>query len=136
MVKVRIVVAEDIECWRDLVSSIFRNEPSFEIICEVVDGLQAVLMVEELQPAIVLLDIGLPQLSGIHAAGWIRKLSPGTRILFFSEQSDVEIVRAALNLGCGYVLKSDAASDLVSAIHSAVAGKQFVSKSIGRQGLG
>jgi DNA-binding NarL/FixJ family response regulator len=135
MSKVRILVAEDTELWRDFVSSTLRSEPSFEIICEVGDGLQAVLMAEQLQPMIVLLDIGLPELSGIDAARGIRKLAPNTRIVFFSEQRDVEVVQAALNVGCGYVLKSDAAKDLVAAIHSAATRKAFISHQLGNLGL-
>jgi DNA-binding NarL/FixJ family response regulator len=55
--KVRILVAEDLELWREYISSTLVKEPSFEIICEVVDGLQAVQMAEQHQPTIALLDI-------------------------------------------------------------------------------
>ena len=135
MLKVRILVVDDIEFWRERVSSMLRKESSFEIVCEVADGLQAVLMAEELRPTIVLLDIGLPRLSGLNAARWIRNLAPKTRIVFLSEQRDLEIVGAALKLGCGYVLKSDATEDLVAAIRSAAAGEPFVSRQLSGFGL-
>jgi DNA-binding NarL/FixJ family response regulator len=133
--KVRILMAEDTDVWREFVSTILRNEPSFEIICEVVDGPQAVLMAERLQPTILLLDIGLPELNGIDVAGRIRNLALKTRIVFLSEQRDVEIVQAALDVSCGYVLKSDAAKDLVAAIHSAIAGEAFISRQLAGLGL-
>src|SRR5277367_6177947 len=106
MSNVRILLVEDSEWWREVVTSILRDVPSFEIIGEAAEGRQAVLMAAQLQPEIVLMDIGLPSLSGIDAATWMRKLAPHSRIIFLSEQRDAEVVQAALNLGCGYVLKS------------------------------
>ena len=135
MSNVRILVVEAIECWRKVVSSLLLDEPSFEIICEVGDGREAVLISAQLQPTIVLMDIGLPRLSGIEVARWIPKVAPKTRIIFFSEERDVDVVQAALNLGCGYVLKSDAASDLVAAIRSVATGKAFISRQLTGLGL-
>jgi DNA-binding NarL/FixJ family response regulator len=130
MSKVRILVVDDIASWRELVSSVFRSELSFEIICEAVDGKQAVVMAERLQPTIALLDVGLPKLSGIDAAREIRKLAPSTKIAFLSEQRDPDVVKAALNVASGYVLKSDAATDLVPAIHSVARGERFISRQL------
>lgn len=135
MGKVRILVAEDLELWREYISSTLLKEPSFEIICEALDGLQAVLMAKQHQPTIALLDIGLPHLSGIDAARSIRALAPNTHILFLSGEQDNEIILAALELGSGYVLKSDAAMDLVAAIHSVAEGKTFVSRHLARLGI-
>jgi DNA-binding NarL/FixJ family response regulator len=84
----------------------------------------------------VQLDIGLPGQHGIDAAGWIHKLAPDARIVFVSQEFDVDVVRAALEIGAwGYVLKSDAAQDLVAAIHSVVRGERFVSRSLAGQCL-
>ena len=135
MSKVRILVVDDMAFWRETVCSMLRNEPSFEIICEVVDGQQAVLMADRLRPTIVLLDIGLPRMSGLDAAIWIQKLAPNTRIVFLTEQSDLDVVHAALKVGCGYVLKSDAAADLVPAIHSVARGETFISRQLTGLGL-
>jgi DNA-binding NarL/FixJ family response regulator len=128
--KVRILVAEDIELWRQFISSTLLKEPSFQIICEVADGVQAVLMAEQHQPTIALMDIGLPRLCGLDAARSIKKLAPHTAIIFLSGQQDMDIVQTALGLGNGYVLKSDAASDLIAAIHSVVTGETFVSRQL------
>ena len=130
MRKVRILVAEDNELWRDYISSLLLQEPSFEIICEVVDGLQAVQVAAQHQPTIALLDIGLPQLSGLDAARSIKTLSPNTAIVFLSGQQDMEVIQTALTFASGYVLKSDAASDLIAAIHSAARGEVFVSRQL------
>jgi len=133
--RVRILVADDFEMWREYISSALLKEPSFEIICAVVDGRQAVLMAEQHQPTIALLDIGLPHLCGIDAARSIQALAPNTRIVFLSGQQDTEIIQAALQVGSGYVLKSDAASDLIPAIHSVAKGETFVSRQLAMLGL-
>jgi DNA-binding NarL/FixJ family response regulator len=126
---VRVLVVDDVEDWRRFISSMLRAEPSFEVVCEVSDGLQAVQIAETLKPNIILLDIGLPGLDGIKAGELILKLAPETKIIFVSQEFDADIVRAALQLGAwGYVLKSDAARELVPAMHSAVRGEKFVSR--------
>jgi DNA-binding NarL/FixJ family response regulator len=133
--KVRILVADDMEPWRDYISSTLGKEPSFEIVCEVVDGLQAVQVAEQHQPTIALLDIGLPGLYGIDAARSIQVLVPNTRIVFLSGQQDREIIETALNLGSGYVLKSDAASDLIAAIHAVARGDTFIRRQLAGLGI-
>ena len=135
MHKVSILVAEDNELWRNFIGLTFRLESSFEIISEVVDGLQAVLIAEQRQPTIALLDISLPRLNGIDAARSIRELAPSTKIVFLSNVRDVEIVKAALAVGSGYVLKSDAGADLVTAIHSAVRGERVLSRQLAGLGI-
>ncbi len=132
---VRILIAEDTELWRGFISSTLRKESSFEIICEVVDGLQAVQAAEQHQPTIALLDIGLPRMNGIEAARYIRMLAPRTGIIFLSEQRDTEVVQAALDIANGYVLKSDAANDLLEAIHSVTRGETFVSCELAKPGI-
>jgi DNA-binding NarL/FixJ family response regulator len=133
MSSVRVLVVDDVEQWRRFVSSMLSEEPSFEIISEVSDGLMAVQVAEAMKPTVVLLDIGLPGLNGVEAAGWIRRVAPDTKIVFVSQQVDADIVAAAMRLGAwGYVLKSDAVNDLIAAIHSVVGGEKFVSRSLTR----
>ena len=92
------------------------------------DGLEAVQKAEELQPDLILLDIGLPSLNGIEVARQIRKLSPKSKILFVSQESSVEMVQGALGTGAqGYVLKSDAERELLEAVNAVLRGVQFVS---------
>jgi DNA-binding NarL/FixJ family response regulator len=83
------------------------------------DGLEAVLNTEVLQPDLILLDIGLPKLSGIEAARRIRNVAPGSKTLFLSLESDLDLARAALSAGGhGYVVKSDAEDELIAAIEA------------------
>jgi DNA-binding NarL/FixJ family response regulator len=127
---IRVLVVDDVEGWRASVSSMLRADSSVEVF-ETSDGLKAVQAAERLQPTVVLLDIGLPGLNGIQAGGLIRRVAPSAKIVFVSMERDPDIVEAAWRLGAwGYVLKSDAARELVAAIHSVVRGEKFLSRSL------
>ena len=84
MSSVRVLVVEDFEPFRRFVCSTVGDSSELQVICEVSDGLEAVQKAKELQPDLILLDIGLPNLNGIAAARQIRKLSPQSKILFVS----------------------------------------------------
>jgi DNA-binding NarL/FixJ family response regulator len=118
---------DDFEQWRHFVSSRLQNEPNLQIICEVADGMDAVEKAEQLRPDLILLDIGLPTLNGIEAARRIRKLAPKSKILFLSQNHSPDIAAEALRIASGYVIKSDASSELLPAVEAVLRGKQFVS---------
>ena len=100
-----------------------------QIVDRVSDGLQAVRRAEELQPELIVLDIGLPSLNGIEVAGQIRRLSPKSRILFLSQESSVDVVREALGTGAsGYIVKSDAGRELLEGVSAVLRGELFVGR--------
>ena len=92
---VRILVAEDFAPFRRAVTLKLRKQSEFQIISEVSDGLEAVQKAKELQPDLVLLDVGLPTLSGIEAARRIRTVSPQSKIVFVSQEFAIDVVQAA-----------------------------------------
>jgi len=95
---IRVLVVEDYEPWRRYVSTALQKQTELQVIGEVSDGLEAVQQAEELQPDLILLDIGLPTLNGIEAARRIRKVSPASRILFVSENCSADIAEEALSV--------------------------------------
>jgi DNA-binding NarL/FixJ family response regulator len=97
-------------------------------ICEAVDGLEAVEKAEELNPHLILLDVGLPKLNGILAARQIRKVAPNSKILFLSQETSSEVVLEAIHIGDGYVFKTNGGGELLKAIDAVFQGRQFVSK--------
>ena len=135
---IRVLVVDDNEPFRRYVRAALSPKPELEIIGEASDGLEAVQKALELQPALIVLDIGLPGLNGIEAARRIRKLSPQSTILFLSQEFSPEIIQEALCLGAlGYVIKAHAARDLLNAVESVLRNKQFVSstpKAVDTQG--
>ena len=94
------------------------------------DGLAAVLKAEELQPDVILLDVGLPIMNGIEAARRICKVAPKSKILFLSQEIDVDVARVALSDGHGYLVKSDSGNELFAAIEAVMQGKKFVSRTL------
>ena len=124
----RVLVVDDFEPWRHFVSSKILMKPELQVVGEASDGLEAVQKAVELKPDLILLDIGLPTLSGIEAARQIRKLAPESKIIFLSQESSAEIVQEALSLGAwGYVVKTMAESELLTAVETVISGKKFVS---------
>ncbi len=125
---IRIFVVDDFKDWLRQVRLLLQSRPECQVIAEASDGPEAVQKAEELQPDLIVLDVGLPNLSGIEAAQQIRQLSPSSKIVFLSQNNDLDVVRAALGTGAlGYVRKIDVGRELLPAIDAVLQGKQFVS---------
>ena len=132
--RIRVLVAEDYADFRHFIVTAVQSRAELQVICEVADGAEAVQKALEFQPELILLDIGLPGLNGIEAARQIRILSPNSKILFVSENHFLDVIEEALRTGAlGFVAKSNAASDLLSAVDAVLQGKEFVSASVSVQ---
>ena len=128
---ISVLVVDDYEPWRRFASTALLKQPELRVIGEVSDGLEAVQQAQQLQPDLILLDVGLPTLNGIEAARRIREVSPSSKILFVSENRSPDIAEAALSTGArGYVVKSDAAGELLPAVKAVLDGKCFISASL------
>jgi DNA-binding NarL/FixJ family response regulator len=128
---IRILVVDDFQPFRAFVFSLFAQAPALSVVGEVSDGLEAIKKAEELQPDLILLDIGLPKLNGIEAARQIRKVAPNSKILFLTQESSADVVREAFNLGAmGYVVKANAGAELLAAVEVIRRGKRFVSRGV------
>jgi DNA-binding NarL/FixJ family response regulator len=126
----RVLVVDDYEPWRRFASRTIQTIPELHV-SEAADGLEAVQKAQELQPDLILLDIGLPAINGIEVARRILQFAPTTKILFVSEQRSSDIVKEALRTGAGgYVVKSTAATELLPAVEAVPQDKQFVSASL------
>lgn len=129
---VRVLVVDDYQPWRRYVCLTLQIYPRLQVVSELSDGLAAVQQAQQLRPDLILLDIGLPALHGIEAARLIREVSPKSKILFLSENRSRDIAREALQTGAlGYVVKSDAARDLLPAVEAVLEGRRFISSSLG-----
>ena len=105
-----------------------RNRPEVQVIAEASDGMEAVQMAGQFQPDLILIDVGLPKLSGINAARQISKLAPKAKIVFVTQESSPDIAQVAFSTGAvGYVMKMCAGGDLLPAVDAALDGRQFLS---------
>jgi DNA-binding NarL/FixJ family response regulator len=128
---ISVLVVDDHEPFRRFVASTLAQNPELEMVGEISNGFDAVAKAREVQPNLILLDIGLPGLNGIEAAHRIRELSPSSKILFVSANCSLDIAEAALLTGSfGYVVKSDATRELLAAIEAVLQGAQFLSSSL------
>lgn len=128
---VRVLVVDDYEDWRRFGATTLQKEPEWQVVGEACDGLQAIQLVRQLQPDLVLMDIGLPKLSGIEAARKIRHRSPHLKIIFLSDNRDWDIAEEALSTGAAaYVVKRDAASELLPAAKTVLEGNLYISASL------
>lgn len=121
-------MADDFSQWRTVVRTILQNRPECLIVGEATNGEEAVQKAVEYGPDIALLDIGMPIMNGFEAAKRIQLLCPSCRIIFLTQNSDIEFVHSAMRLGvAAYVLKANALSDLPIAISAALDRMIFVS---------
>lgn len=116
-----LLIVDDSAEWRARVREILEEHAGLQIVAEASDGLQAVHRVAELDPDLVVLDIGMPVLNGLDAAVQILRSSPRSKVVFLTQEDDTEIQDAAQAAGAhGYVLKVDAPRGLVDAIETAL----------------
>lgn len=128
MRSVRVLVVDDYEPFRQFVCSTLRKISGLRIVGQASDGIEAIRKAGELQPELILMDIGLPSLSGIEAARRIRQLAPTSKVLFLSQETSRDVVEEALRLGAsGYIVKAHAGSELLAAVEAVLRGEQFVS---------
>ena len=121
-----VLVIEDHEPFRRVVCSMLHELKNLQVIGDAADGLEAIQKAERLQPDLVLLDIGLPTLSGIEVAKRMRRVAPKSKILVLTQESSQDVVEEAANVGVlGYVLKCHAQGELLAAIELIQEGKQF-----------
>jgi DNA-binding NarL/FixJ family response regulator len=128
---VHVLIVDDSPFFRRFVHSILGQKQDFHVVGEASDALDATQKAEELKPDLILLDIGLPKLNGIEGARRMRELAPSSKILFLSVMRSSEVAAEALRIGAsGYVVKSDAAGELLSAVEAVLRGELFVSSSL------
>jgi len=124
---VRIVVVDDHQFMRELISSrLARDNGRFDVIAEKGDAISAIKACHELAPDLLILDINLPDLSGIEAVPHIRKVSPNTRILLCTAfVSDDRVIDALRSGAQGFVEKTNTWGDFIEAVERVSRGEQF-----------
>ena len=126
MLVLKVLIADDHEIVRQGLRSMLEAQRECQVVGEAADGRQAVAMTKELNPDVVILDIGMPTLNGLEATRQILKLRPQTKVLILTMHESDSVIREVLDAGArGYILKTDAGRDLVTAVDSLRRNKTF-----------
>jgi len=131
----KVLLVDDHALVRRGFRRMLEDEPSFQVVGEASDGLEAVQLAEQLRPEVIVMDCALPQINGIEASRRILARQPEVAILMLSMHSEDTLVRQAMEAGAkGYVLKNAMDLDLVSAIKKVAEGKTVLDPQITRSG--
>ena len=129
--QVAVLVVDDYEAFRKFICSVLVKDSRLEIVGEASDGLDAVCKAEQLQPDLIVLDIGLPKLNGIEVARQICMRVPQSRILFLTLETSPDVVQEALSTGArGYVAKAKAGTELMAAVNAVLEGRWFIGSNL------
>jgi DNA-binding NarL/FixJ family response regulator len=128
----RVLLADDHALIRQGLRALLEKQ-GFQVVCEASDGQETLRSVEKVQPDVAIIDIGMPILNGVDAARELKKSAPKTKIILLTQHDEDQYVTESLRAGVrGYVLKSQAADDLVHAIQEVCRGSIYLSPNISR----
>lgn len=128
---IRVLVADDHALVREGIRHVLDAEPGFEVVAEAANGREAVELALIHRPDVVVLDITMPEESGLSAAARLRTLVPSARVLLLSMHDQAEYVREGIRLGThGYILKDSAGSELRAALRTVHGGGTFFSPAV------
>jgi DNA-binding NarL/FixJ family response regulator len=134
MDKIRILLADDHVLVRQGTAELLQRESTLEVIGEANDGEEAIVLAHRLHPDVIIMDIRMPNLSGVEATRRIRSELPDVQVLVLTAYDDDQYIFSLLQAGAsGYLLKSAPIGDLFSAIHQVRAGESPLAPSIARK---
>ncbi|NUN68479.1 MAG: response regulator transcription factor [Bacteroidetes bacterium] len=126
-----IIIADDHPVFRAGLASIIRSTPGMSLLAEASNGEELLALVDAHRPDVVLTDIDMPVMNGIKAAQQLRTRPHPPRVLFLTLYTDEEFFNAALDLGVmGFLLKENAATDIINAIRTVASGKYYLTPSV------
>jgi DNA-binding NarL/FixJ family response regulator len=133
MPPVSILIADDHELVRKGIRTVLEARTGWQVVAEAGDGREAVKKTQELKPQVAVLDISMPLLNGLEATRQIAKIAPQTRVLILTMHDADPMIQQILEAGAkGYLLKSDASLDLVSAVEALLRNKTFFTPKVGQ----
>lgn len=132
--KIRVLLADDQAILADGVKSVLSSCPELEVVGVASDGLEALQLVKERMPDVVLMDIRMPRMNGVIATQEIKSRYPDVRVLVLTTFDDSDYILGAINNGAsGYLLKDTSAAALIDAIKNAYAGDTILPAKIARR---
>jgi DNA-binding NarL/FixJ family response regulator len=133
---VSLLVADDHEVIRQGLRALIKEQPGWKLAAEATDGSDAVAKAAEFQPDVAIIDVTMPLLNGIEATKQIAAASPRTKVLILTIHESDQLSRKAIEAGArGYMFKTDAARDLISAVNSLLMNKTFFTPQVAQMVL-
>jgi DNA-binding NarL/FixJ family response regulator len=130
---VTLLVVDDHELVRSGIRTTLSIREDWQVVAEAANGREAVRLADRHRPQVVIMDIAMPEMNGLESTRQIRQVQPETKILILTVYDSEQIVREVLNAGAdGYLLKSDAGRDLLTAVEAVLGGKPFFTTSVAR----
>ena len=127
MRKIRILLADDHAVLRAGLRALIDTQPDMRVVAEAGDGVEALRQAQDTHPDVAIVDISMPELSGIDAIERLRRRSAGTRVLILTMHDDVAYARAALAAGAsGHIVKDVEGAELLTAIRAVHRGRTVV----------
>jgi len=127
----RVLIADDHKIVREGLKALIDKQESMQVVAEADNGLEAVRLARKLQPDVVIMDLGMPQMNGIEATREVTAHEPGIKVIALSMHSDKRFVLQMIKAGAsGYVLKDSAFEELITAIKTVVSNQSYLSPKI------
>ena len=129
--KIRVLIADDHSLVRKSIRALLESQGDMEVVGTAVDGQEAISLAQNQEPDVIVMDVSMPQIDGIHATERIRKMNLGAQVVILSMHVNAVLVKQALKKGAsGYILKQHASAELPQAIRNVLRGKIYLSSAI------
>lgn len=129
--KQKVVIVEDHAILRDGLKALLTSDKDLEVAGEAGDGREAIKLVEELKPNLIIMDLSMPRMNGMEAIKEIKRISKEIKIVVLTVHKNEEYILATFKAGAdGYVLKDSSYNELMMAISNVLKGKHYISPEI------
>jgi DNA-binding NarL/FixJ family response regulator len=134
---IRLLIVDDHPVVRDGLRGLFADDPGFRVVGEAANGTEAIARVEHVGADVVLMDLRMPEMSGVEAITRLRRTAPAVRVLVLTTYDTDSDVLAAIEAGAtGYLLKDAPREELIRAVRAAFAGEAVLSPAVARRLMG
>lgn len=129
--KIRVLIADDHSLVRNSIRALLESQEDIEVVGTAVNGQEAITLAQTYAPDVIVMDISMPQMDGIHATERIKELHLSARVVILSMHVNAVLVKQAIKKGAkGYILKQHASNELPIAVRTVKQGEVYLSPSI------
>jgi DNA-binding NarL/FixJ family response regulator len=128
---IRIIIADDHQLFREGLANLLADSKDIEVLAQAENGKEAIIKAHELNPDVIIMDIGMPELDGVEATRKLLQELPGSKVIALSMHADKQYIKGMFEAGAsGYLFKNCAYNELITAIRTVHEGKKYLSDRI------